>query len=70
VASYGEVAGILGLTESRITQITALLELPPAVQEAVLLAEAKIGIREAIRDAREVEWETSDPQYPVEKLSG
>jgi hypothetical protein len=53
---YGEVARALGLTESRITQITALLGLPPAVQEAVLLGEGGLGIREAIRKGREVEW--------------
>lgn len=58
MASYGEVARILGLTESRITQVTALLGLPPAVQEEVLLGEGGVGIREAIRAAREVEWET------------
>jgi len=34
VASYGEVARALGLTESRITQVTALLGLSPAVQSA------------------------------------
>ena len=54
--SYGEVARALGLTESRITQVTALLGLPPAVQEAVLLGEGAIGIREAIRAARVASW--------------
>ncbi len=55
-SSYGEVARALGLTESRVTQITALLGLPPGVQEAVLLGEGGVGIREAIRKGREVEW--------------
>jgi len=55
-ASYGEVARILGLTESRVTQITALLGLSPAVQEGILLGEGGVGIRVAIRAAREVEW--------------
>jgi len=55
VASYVEVARILGLTESRITQVTALLGLQPAVQEQVLLDEAGIGLREALRAAREAE---------------
>jgi len=55
VASYGAVARILWLTESRITQITALLGLAPAVQEGILLGEGGVGIREAIRAAREVD---------------
>lgn len=61
MASYGEVARILGLTESRITQVTALLGLAPAVQERVLLGEGGVGIREAIRAAREVVWERQRP---------
>lgn len=56
VSSYAEVARALGLTESRITQVTALLRLPPVVQERVLLKEPGMGIRQAIRAAREVEW--------------
>lgn len=55
--SYGEVARALGLTESRITQVTALLGLSPAVQERVLLGEGGVGIREAVRASREVHWE-------------
>ena len=57
VPSYGEVARALGLTESRITQITAMLGLSPAVQEAVLLGEGGVGIREALGTSREAEWE-------------
>jgi alkylated DNA nucleotide flippase Atl1 len=55
---YGEVARALGLSESRITQVTALLGLSPEVQERVLASEGELGIREAIRAAREVEWVT------------
>jgi len=36
---------------------TALLGLSPDVQEAVLVEEGWIGIREAIRVGREMEWE-------------
>lgn len=54
---YGEVARALGLTELRITQVAALLGLSPAVQEGGLLGEGRVGIREAIRAARDVEWE-------------
>jgi len=57
VASYGDVARALGLTESRITQITALLGLSPAMQERILLGDAPLGIRAAIRAGRESEWE-------------
>jgi len=56
-SSYGEVARALGLTESRITQVTALLGLSPGVQERVLLGEGGVGIREAIRLGRINEWE-------------
>lgn len=56
MASYGEVARALGLTESRTTQVTALPGLSPAVQERVLLGEGGVGIREAIRAAREAKW--------------
>ena len=56
VASYGQVARTLGLTESRITQVTALLGLSPALQERILVGEGGLGIRAAIRAAREVEW--------------
>ena len=56
VASYGEVARVLGLTESRITQVTALLGLSPAMPERVLLGEGGIGIQEAIRMGRGATW--------------
>lgn len=61
VSSYGEVARALGLTESRITQITALLGLSPGVQEQVLLGEGGPGIREAIRTGRDAEWVWQGP---------
>jgi hypothetical protein len=54
VASYGEVAGALGLTESRITQVTALLGLSPAVQEAVWLGEGGVMPRGRFLDAGEM----------------
>jgi len=60
--SYGEVARALGLTESRITQVTSLLGLSPAVQEEVLLGECGVGIREAIRAARDAAWERQQPK--------
>jgi hypothetical protein len=53
---YGEVARALELTESRITQITALLGLSPALQAAVLLGEGRVGIREAFSAGRIEEW--------------
>jgi hypothetical protein len=58
IACYADVARLLGLSESRITQITALLGLSPALQERVLLAgKGGLGIREALLAAREVDWE-------------
>lgn len=56
IAYYGDVARLLGLSESRITQITSLLGLSPAVQERVLL-DGGLGIRGALRLARGVDWE-------------
>jgi len=69
VASYGEVARALGLTESRITQVTALLGLSPEVQELVLLGEGEVGIREAIRAAREVGWERQEGSHRSRQLA-
>jgi len=39
-----------------VTQITALVNLPPEAQERVLLGEGGVGIRAAIRAGREAEW--------------
>jgi hypothetical protein len=55
-ASYAEVARAVGLDESRITQVTALLGLSPPLQEAILLGEGGICAREAMRAGREVDW--------------
>ena len=54
------MARAIGLTESRITQITALLGLSPTLQERVLGGEASLGIRAAIRAGREPEWQRQD----------
>jgi hypothetical protein len=54
--SYGDVARALGITQPRVSQVTGLLLLPPAVQERVLLGEAGVGIRGLVRDGREPEW--------------
>src|SRR5262249_53876535 len=42
VASYADVARQLGLTESRIRQVTALVGLAPELQERVLIGEGGI----------------------------
>jgi hypothetical protein len=55
VASYGEVARRLGLTQPRITQIVSLILLPPTVQERVLFG-SDLGIREAIRLVDRADW--------------
>jgi hypothetical protein len=57
VAGYADVARALGLTQSRITQITALLGLSPTMQERILVGEGGIGIRAALATAHEAEWE-------------
>ena len=54
---YADVSRLLGLSASRIEQIAALLGLSPALQERVLLGEGGLGIRAAIRAAREVDWD-------------
>lgn len=56
VASYGDVARRLGLTQARISQIAAIALLPPAVQERILLGQGRVRVRRALREAREVEW--------------
>jgi len=60
VASYGDVARRLGLTQPRVTQIMGLLLLPPDVQERVLLGVAGVRVRAAVRAAREAEWAAQD----------
>lgn len=57
LGSYGEVARAFGLTESRITQITSLLELSPVIQERILIGAADLGVRSAMRAARQANWE-------------
>jgi len=56
IACYADVARALGLTQSRITQITALLGLSPALQERTLLG-GGLPTRAALRAARDVDWE-------------
>jgi hypothetical protein len=56
VASYGDVARRLGLTQPRVSQVMGLLFLPPEMQERALMG-GGLGIREAIRVAREAVWE-------------
>lgn len=59
------MARALGLTEPRITQITALLGLSPEAQERVLLGDGGIGIRAAIRAGREPEWDRRCDAWPA-----
>ena len=56
VASYGNIAMRLGLSQPRVTQIMGLLLLPSAMQERVLLGEGRVGIREAMQTARDASW--------------
>ena len=65
VASYGDVARRLGLTQPRITQVMSLLFLPPEMQERVLLGTGRVGIREAMRVARSAEWTLRDGGEPI-----
>lgn len=46
VKSYKDAARRLGISESRINQIVTLLDLAPAVQEAVLTAKTDMSVRE------------------------
>ncbi len=48
-------ARALGLTQPRVTQIMVLLSLSPALKEQALVG-AGLGIRAAMRAAREAEW--------------
>ena len=57
VASYGEVARALGLTQPRVSQIMSLLFLSPAIQEWVLLGGATAGSGALQRVVRKPEWE-------------
>jgi predicted XRE-type DNA-binding protein len=55
--SYGEVARALGITQPRVSQVMALMLLPPALQERVLLGDLGVGIRGLAREARKARWE-------------
>jgi hypothetical protein len=56
LASYGDVARRLGVTQPRITQIMGLLFWSPEMQEEVLLCNGGLGIREGMKTVQEVEW--------------
>lgn len=64
VASYGEVARALGLTQPRVTQVMGLLFLSPAIQERVLLGEMSTTSGSLMRVAREAEWESQENRTP------
>ena len=42
--SYGDVARALGVSQPRVSQVMALLMLPAAVQDGMLLGDAGLGI--------------------------
>ncbi len=57
VKSYADAARQLGVTRARITQITNLLNLPPKVQEALLLSDLHLSERRIRTLVAGAEWE-------------
>ncbi len=58
VASYADAARQLGVTRARMSQILNLLNLPPRVQEGLLLGDLHLSERR-IRAVAGAEWEDS-----------
>ncbi len=50
VASYADAARQLGVSRARMSQILNLLNLPPRVQEGLLLGDLHLSERQARRD--------------------
>ncbi len=56
VASYAEAARQLGVSRARMTQVLNLLNLPPRVQEGLLLGKIDLSERRIRRLVASVEW--------------
>ncbi len=56
VASYADAARQLGVTRARMTQITNLLNLPPRVQEGLLLGDLHFSERRIRALVANPEW--------------
>ncbi len=56
VASYADAARQLGVTRARMSQILNLLNLPPRVQEALLLGELHLSERRIRALGARAEW--------------
>ncbi len=57
VASYAEAARQLGVSRARMSQILNLLNLPPRVQEGLLLGDLHLSERRIRRLVGRAEWE-------------
>ncbi len=56
VKSYSDAARQLGVSRARMAQITNLLNLPPRVQEGLLLGKIDLSERRIRRLVASVEW--------------
>ncbi len=59
---YADTTRLLGMTRARMTQVINLLNLSPAIQEAVLLGDLKVSERQLRAPAREILWKTQAAQ--------
>ncbi len=57
VASYADAARQLGVSRARMSQVLNLLNLPPRVQEGLLLGDQHLSERRVRALAAEAEWE-------------
>ncbi len=57
IASYADAARQLGVSRARMTQILNLLNLPPRVQEGLLLGDLHLSERRIRARVARVEWE-------------
>ncbi len=60
VASYAEASRQLGVSRARMTQILNLLNLPPRVQEGLLLVDLHLSERRVRALVARAEWEGAE----------
>jgi hypothetical protein len=69
IADFDHAVALVGVSRSRLSQIMKLLDLEPAVQEAVLLGGEVMGEHGLRREAGHLSW-TRDPAWSVLGIHG
>ena len=64
IQNYAVAARLLGISRARMAQVMALLNLAPAIQEALLLGRLKASERDLRGVVREAAWEGQEISLP------